>query len=111
GPGAWAPKQRAGEQTFDINRSTTATIAARKGEITEVEPEAESLSFTRWARVSDQPWPHHDTFTDLDPSLTPGQAKTLRQVLWTGNTTNVRVATRFSLETVLRFTNQTNRSE
>ncbi|HWJ41088.1 MAG TPA: hypothetical protein VNT29_08135 [Candidatus Limnocylindrales bacterium] len=92
GPGAWAPKKTADERTFDINRKST--IGFDDPAIQQIEPEAKTLKLLRWAKI------------DLGANLNGTPPITIGQFLWTGRTKDVRVATRFSLETVLRFKKQ-----
>jgi len=89
GPGAFVPQKTADELKFEIARDKTKKFndASIKKEIEEVEPDAdERKKLPRWARVEE---------------LKTDKGVRFMDALWSRGVS--RVATRFLLETVLRF--------
>ncbi len=105
GPGAWSPQHSADELAFEIERKDT-TDARTFSEIRALEPEdSERAKLTRWARLTKK----RTSSQQLEQTLVYSEgAKTAfpLQVLWQRRQSSppVRVATRFFLETLVRFT-------
>jgi hypothetical protein len=101
GPGAWTPVNTGDERAIVIERAKTVHFTDKKVNdiIREIEPQEDELKkLPRWAKLSDEKFGGAKVFE------TAGEKNEFLNLLWKRDDGSARVATRFFLETLIRFT-------